>query len=173
MYSSSISGSAQKLVVCAPRQPSSNQAEIKKGPSALEKDVEHHAEARNREVHPMPHRGVSKRVLTASFPGKNMRTRHAPLHRVQARRIRALEEPARRDERARERRDALEALTKVEPRGSVLRRAEHRDVRVRGDLERRQAAPCGQITSRASDLSRNCRRESAPGRRPEGGIAHR
>ena len=60
-----------------------------------------------------------------------------PLHGMQACCVCALEEPPRRDERARERRDALEALAEVEPRGGVSRRAEHRDVRVRSDLERR------------------------------------
>ena len=63
-----------------------------------------------------------------------------PLDCVECGGVLALEEVRRGDERAREGRDALEALADVEPHRGVACRAEHGDVRVGGHLEAGEAA---------------------------------
>jgi hypothetical protein len=63
-----------------------------------------------------------------------------PLDCVERGGVLALEEVRRGDERAREGRDALEALADVEPHRGVARGAEHGDVRVGGHLEAGEAA---------------------------------
>ena len=79
-----------------------------------EEHVEHDAEAEHGQVHPLD-----------------------GFERVG---VLALEEVRRRDERAGEGRDALEALADVEPHRGVARCAEHGDVRVGGYLEAGEAA---------------------------------
>ena len=63
-----------------------------------------------------------------------------PLDRVERGGVLALEEVRRGDERAREGRNALEALADVEPHRGVSCGAEHGDVRVGGHLEAGEAA---------------------------------
>lgn len=63
-----------------------------------------------------------------------------PLDGVERVGVLALEEVSRRDERAGEGCDALEALADVEPHRGVARCAEHGDVRVGGYLEAGEAA---------------------------------
>src|SRR6266404_4925424 len=63
-----------------------------------------------------------------------------PLYSVEGGGILTLEEVCRRDERACEGCDALEALADVEPHRGIARRAEHGDVRISRHLEAGEAA---------------------------------
>jgi hypothetical protein len=82
--------------------------------SSQEEHVKHHAKSRNGEVHPLD--GVERGSILS------------------------LEEIRRSDERAREGRDALEALADIKSHRSVACRAEHGDVRIGGHFEAGEAA---------------------------------